>query len=530
MRFFTHLLKLCLALVLFTGLMESAQAVSHDDFITTWRTDTANDEITFPGEGIYTINWGDGTTESATGSATHRYAAAGDYDITVSNITRFNLSNLNNDDPDKGKLREVKQWGTASWTSMENAFLGATKMQISAADMPDLSGVNSMQGMFRNANAFNSDIGGWNVSTVTNMGRLFQATAFNQDISLWNVSAVTDMSSMFRNAKAFNQDISGWDVSKVTGMDSMFFDATAFNQDISGWDVSAVTNMSRMFNGATVFRQNLGLWYIVQTPTANYNGNTNLQVLSLSAQNAILDRHNPVYTLVAGDGDGNNNIFTLTKSGALSIKAAQASGGNYRIRIAADSVEFGTDNARAITVTVPASVQTPVPSICDRTTEVRDAILNISGVSACADVTVAHLATITELFLGDGSVFNGVKSGDFNGMTSLTELVLYSNGITKLPAGIFNGLGSLTTLRLDNNPQLTELPAGIFNGLNLINLGLDRLAPTDLTATAELGQIALRWIAPPTGTGMLTVKNFHITGSPRRRGKGVHAKTPSHNE
>jgi surface protein len=58
---------------------------------------------------------------------------------------------------------------------------------------------------YQGADAFNQDIGRWNVSNVTNMYQMFhQANAFNQDIGRWNVGKVTNMSLMFAYIYTFN--------------------------------------------------------------------------------------------------------------------------------------------------------------------------------------------------------------------------------------------------------------------------------------------------------------------------------------
>ena len=96
--------------------------------------------------------------------------------------------------------------------------------------------IGILQWMFYNAEKFNIDIGGWNLSAVTNM---------------WEVFAETD---------AFNQDINSWDTSNVVYMEGMFYDATGFIQDISNWDLSNVEEMNIMFTGASSFNQNLCAW------------------------------------------------------------------------------------------------------------------------------------------------------------------------------------------------------------------------------------------------------------------------------
>ncbi len=127
----------------------------------------------------------------------------------------------------------------------------------------DVSNVTDMRFMFGSADAFNQDIGTWDVSNVTDMSSMFHAAyAFNQDIGSWDVSNITDMRFMFWGAYAFNQDIGSWDVSNVAHMSYMFGRAGAFNQDIGSWDVSNVTDMEAMFGRADAFNQDLGSWNV----------------------------------------------------------------------------------------------------------------------------------------------------------------------------------------------------------------------------------------------------------------------------
>ena len=230
-------------------------------FITTWKTTSADESITLPLVGTdITINWGDGSTTAGVSTPVdHPYNTAGDYTVQITGgLERIYL---NGQQPNAGRLISIDQWGDIRWTSMRDAFDGASNMVYNATDAPDLSGVTDMSYMFFGASSFNGDLSSWDVSKVTNMNRMFfGASSFNQTISSWDVSAVTDMSSMFDSATAFDGDLSSWDVSAVTNMNRMFFGASSFNQTISSWDVSAVTDMHRMFYEASDFNQPLNDW------------------------------------------------------------------------------------------------------------------------------------------------------------------------------------------------------------------------------------------------------------------------------
>ncbi len=133
--------------------------------------------------------------------------------------------------------------------------------------------------------------------------------------------------------------------------------------------------------------------------------------------------------------------------------------------------------------------------VCGRTPQVRDELLAATGASACSEVTMEHLAGVSELDLRDSGItelreddFSGLGNlellrlednslstlpvGIFTGLSSLTDLTLCCTNLSQLPEEVFHGLDTLENLQLWSN-SLSELPEGIFRGLsNLEQLGL----------------------------------------------------------
>ncbi|WP_262148792.1 BspA family leucine-rich repeat surface protein [Chryseobacterium foetidum] len=199
------------------------------------------------------------------------------------------------------KIREVEQWGNIVWDSMHCAFTNCQKLQITAADAPNLSmvtdaslmfykdfellGASSMQNwdtsniqnfsfMFAshynglnysvNANPFNSPyITTWDMSSATNLSYMFTGKGlFNQNLNSWDVSNVQKMNWMFTFCTNFNQPLNNWNTESVQDMHYMFGHASAFNQPINSWNTSQVINLNRTFAYATSFNQPLDAWNV----------------------------------------------------------------------------------------------------------------------------------------------------------------------------------------------------------------------------------------------------------------------------
>ena len=104
-----------------------------------------------------------------------------------------------------------------------------------------------------------------------------------------------------------------------------------------------------------------------------------------------------------------------------------------------------------------------VISICERTGQVNEAILEKVQKTDCSKVTVEDLKAILYLEIDDKGI-KELKEGDFSGLTSLQVLSLSSNQLASLSSNQFSDLTSLEDLDLGSN-LLTGLSSDQFSSL-----------------------------------------------------------------
>ena len=257
-----------------------------------------NDEFEIPTTGggySYNAYWyevgnpsNNGSELGLTGNYVIKFDSEGTYRVGITGA--FPRIFFNNQ-KDRLKLIDIIQWGEIAWVSMVDAFHGCENLTtFTANDSPNLTGVSSIEKMFRGCINLIAQIGHWNVSNIVNFTDLFlNAQKFNTYIGDWDVSNGESFSRMFQGTSSvpheFNQDISKWNVSKGRLFNGMFEFNGAFNQDITGWNMINATNTRDMFRSCpfnfdiSVFNMPNNSNYVLMFRDSAFNHNLGSWVL-----------------------------------------------------------------------------------------------------------------------------------------------------------------------------------------------------------------------------------------------------------
>ena len=281
----------------------------------------------------FTVDWGDGLTETSTGSnnrtLSHTYNDGNNNNVanpTVSINAQGDLNPLTgfsfgqSGGGSKALLIDIPAWGNTPFTYVQSLLSGCNNLNtLSATDAPIITASNFFSMFGSTGTLGNADLTSWDVSSATYTGYMFSGSLFNGNISNWDVSNVTNMSYMF-NSAAFSGNISSWDVRNVTDAGRQFIGMSG-NPDITGWFYESLTTAyfwawsASNFNpgpfkiGATATNQN---WKYMHNGTSwSTNNWTDFLVLNANAANARNPK-TPTSALLAPGTNGKTFDTTRT--------------------------------------------------------------------------------------------------------------------------------------------------------------------------------------------------------------------------
>ena len=249
-------------------------------------------------------------------------------------------------------------------------------------------------------------------------------------------------------------------------------DGDTLTYNLTGTDASSfsiVSTSGQLQTGAALDYETQNA-YSVTVSVSDGNGGTDTITVTINITdvNETPTNNAPVFT----DGITTTRAFhILSTSGQLQTNAAldYETKTFYSVTASVSDGNGGTDSI-TVTINVTDVDEIPInPPLSARTQQVQDAIVAaVPGVNNANDVTAAHLAAITVLSIADKGI-TSLKSGDFDGLTGITELYLHKNSISDIsPLG---GLTSLKTLYLRENSIRDISPLANLTALIKLTLG-----------------------------------------------------------
>ena len=144
------------------------------------------------------------------------------------------------------------------------------------------------------------------------------------------------------------------------------------------------------------------------------------------------------------------------------------------------------------------------PPLSERTLQIQDAIVAaVPSVNNANDVTAAHLAAITILRCSDKSI-SALKSGDFNGLTALTELELSHNSISDI--SVLENLTALAALELSHN-SISDISV-LENLTSLKWLYLSYNSISDISVLENLTSLKMLWLGGNSISDISVLENL----------------------
>ena len=170
--------------------------------------------------------------------------------------------------------------------------------------------------------------------------------------------------------------------------------------------------------------------------------------------------------------------------------------------------------------------------VCSRADGVQDALVDAVGGTPCNEILSSQLATITTLDLSNRSIAS-LQASDFAGLANLTSLsidddtsradhITSQTTLTTLPADVFTALTSLETLTVSDISSLRTVDEDAFNGLGslteliLSGTSLSSLPPSVFAGLSSLTRLELHdnslsalpveALAPLSGLATLTLQ------------------------
>ena len=207
--------------------------------------------------------------------------------------------------------------------------------------------------------------------------------------------------------------------------------------------------------------------------------------VTLSAEGGTLS----ATTVVIGGGDTESAVLTVTPEGAGAVTVSVDSAAFPDAGTVHDGIQTGVGGS--------LTLETVASGICDRTAQVRDAILaRLDNVSDCANVTDTDLSYLLLTLDLENSGITTLKSGDFDGLSRLNGINMSRNNLSALPDGVFDGLSRLQIINMNHN-NLSALPDGVFDDLSRlfsIKLRRNNLSTLPDGVFSDLGDLQVLYL------------------------------------